>query len=83
MARSSLSAINDFGQSIWLDFLRRGMIISGEIKRLITDDGLRGITSNPAIFEKVIDGSKDYDAAIRSLALEGKSAAEIYHDSSG
>ena len=66
------------GQSIWLDFLRRGMIISGELKQLIDEDGLRGITSNPAIFDKVIDGSKDYLAAIETLALEGKSAAEIY-----
>ena len=70
--------IQKFGQSVWLDFLRRGMIISGELKKLIDEDGLRGITSNPSIFEKVIDGSNDYLAAIETLALEGKSKEEIY-----
>ncbi len=78
MDRSPLLEIQKFGQSIWLDFLRRGMLISGELQKLIREDGLRGITSNPAIFEKVIDGSTDYQAAIKSLALEGKNTDEIY-----
>lgn len=78
MDRNPLSEIQKFGQSIWLDFLRRGMLISGELQKLIKEDGLRGITSNPAIFEKVIDGSTDYQAAIKSLALEGKNTDEIY-----
>jgi transaldolase/glucose-6-phosphate isomerase len=78
MAKNPLLKIQEYGQSIWMDFLRRGMITSGELKKLIEEDGLRGITSNPAIFEKVIDGSNDYKAAIRSLALEGKSTQEIY-----
>jgi transaldolase/glucose-6-phosphate isomerase len=73
-----LLQIKTLGQSIWLDFLRRGMLISGELQRLIKEDGLRGITSNPAIFEKVIDGSSDYQATIKSLALEGKNTDEIY-----
>lgn len=78
MATNPLLDIQKYGQSIWLDFLRRGMITSGELKKLIKEDGLRGITSNPAIFEKVIDGSSDYKAAIRALAIEGKSSREIY-----
>lgn len=78
MKSNPLLAIQEFGQSIWLDFLRRGMVTSGELEQLIIEDGLRGLTSNPAIFEKVIDGSKDYEAAIKTLALEGKSAADIY-----
>ena len=73
-----LLKINEFGQSIWLDYLRRNIIESGELRRLIEEDGLRGITSNPSIFEKAIAGSHDYDQSIRSLALAGKSAQEIY-----
>ncbi|MFN2138840.1 MAG: transaldolase family protein, partial [Candidatus Promineifilaceae bacterium] len=78
MEDNPLLELQVFGQSIWLDFIRRGMLDSGELLDLIRMDGLRGVTSNPAIFEKAIDGSVDYDEAIRALALEGKSAAEIY-----
>ena len=73
-----LAKIREFDQSIWLDFIRRKILINGELQQLIQDDHLRGVTSNPAIFEKAIGGSDDYDAAIRSLALEGKSKEEIY-----
>ena len=78
MKENPLLKIQDFGQSIWLDFLRRKMITSGELKELIEQDGLRGVTSNPKIFDKVIAGSHDYDDQIRALALEGKSTQEIY-----
>ena len=78
MKENPLLKIQDFGQSIWLDFLRRRMITSGELKGLIEKDGLRGITSNPKIFDDVIAGSHDYDDHIRTLALEGKSTEEIY-----
>ncbi|GAB2477108.1 glucose-6-phosphate isomerase [Hymenobacter qilianensis] len=73
-----LVAIRQFDQSIWLDFIRRKILINGELQRRITDEALRGVTSNPAIFEKAIGGSDDYDAAIESLALQNKSADEIY-----
>jgi transaldolase/glucose-6-phosphate isomerase len=73
-----LLKLESFGQSIWLDFLRRGMISSGELEQLIEEDGLSGITSNPSIFEKAIAGSHDYDDDIRALALEGKDIEEIY-----
>jgi len=78
MSENPLIKLHDFDQSIWLDFIRRGMLKSGELQMMINSDGLRGVTSNPSIFEKAIDGSDDYDEAIRTLALEGKSAADIY-----
>ena len=73
-----LVAIRQFDQSIWLDFIRRKILINGELQRRITDEALRGVTSNPAIFEKAIGGSDDYDTAIRALALQGKTTDEIY-----
>ncbi|MGB6066608.1 MAG: bifunctional transaldolase/phosoglucose isomerase [Desulfomonilaceae bacterium] len=78
MSKNPLLKIQDFGQSIWLDFIRRHMLISGELTALIEEDGLRGVTSNPAIFEKAISGSNDYLAAIGSLAQEGKNSDKIY-----
>ena len=62
-----LKALQGFGQSVWLDYIRRGLIVSGELKKLIEQDGLRGVTSNPAIFEKAIAGSTDYSAALDEL----------------
>jgi transaldolase / glucose-6-phosphate isomerase len=56
-----------FGQSVWLDYIRRDLITKGELKRLIQEDGLRGMTSNPAIFEKAIVGSTDYADILASL----------------
>lgn len=73
-----LTKIQAFGQSIWLDTIRRGMLTSGELKRLIDEDGLRGVTVNPSILEKAIAGSHDYDEAIDSLVLEGYDAPRIY-----
>ena len=55
-----LKALQHHGQSVWLDYIRRSLITSGELERLIDDDGLRGVTSNPAIFEKAMTGSGDY-----------------------
>lgn len=78
MTTNPLLRIQELGQSIWLDFIRRGLIVSGELEQLIEEDGLRGVTSNPAIFEKAIDGSTDYLAEIRSLAVQGKTTEEIY-----
>ncbi len=62
-----LRALREQGQSPWLDYIRRGLLTSGELQRLIDEDGLMGITSNPAIFEKAITGSQDYTAAIAAL----------------
>ena len=66
---NSLKHLADYGQSIWLDYLRRQLVVGGELDRLIEEDGLRGMTSNPKIFEKAIGGSHDYDVDIRALAL--------------
>lgn len=78
MAQNPLKELNKLGQSVWLDYIRRGEIVSGDLKRLIDEDGLSGVTSNPSIFEKAIAGSKDYDAAIASLGQAGKTAREIF-----
>jgi len=78
MNKNPLLGLESFGQSVWLDFLRRNALDNGEIQKLIEQDGVSGLTSNPSIFEKAIAGSHDYDSAIRSMALEGKSIEEIY-----
>src|SRR5262245_60469982 len=65
---NALTALQDYGQSVWLDYIRRSLLTSGELKRLIEEDGLRGVTSNPAIFEKAITGSTDYEAQLAQLA---------------
>jgi transaldolase/glucose-6-phosphate isomerase len=62
-----LHEVEKQGQAIWLDYIRRNLLTSGELKRLVEEDGLSGVTSNPTIFEKAITGSTDYDAALRTL----------------
>ena len=74
-----LRSLQVFGQSVWLDYIRRSLITGGELRRLIDEDGLRGVTSNPAIFEKAITGSSDYRAVLEQpdvRALDAKSAYE-------
>lgn len=72
-----LVRLGALGQSPWYDFITRDLVRSGELARLIREDGLKGMTSNPTIFEKAIAGSGDYDADIRALAGQGANAAEI------
>lgn len=79
-ANPILDIKNQYGQSIWMDNLSRDLIESGELKQSIADKGIRGITSNPAIFEKAIAGNKIYDQAIEAGIKAGKSVAEIYED---
>ena len=62
-----IRALQSFDQSVWLDYLRRSLFTSGEFSRLITEDGLRGVTSNPSIFEKAIAGSSDYLDALQDI----------------
>ena len=80
-ATNPLKDLLKFGQSVWLDYIRRDLITSGELKRLIQGDGLRGMTSNPAIFEKAIAGSTDYADILASLKdrpdLDAKARYEI------
>ena len=78
MKENPLKELAALGQSIWLDYIRRNLIVGGELGRLIEEDGLCGMTSNPSIFEKAIVESHDYDEDIRAMALEGKGVAEIY-----
>ncbi len=78
MSENPLRLIEQFGQSIWLDYIRRHLITSGDLRQFIEEDGLKGVTSNPAIFEKAIAHSNDYDEAISNLALQNKHVEEIY-----
>ena len=78
MKSNPLQELGALGQSIWLDYIRRDLIASGRLGRLIEEDGLRGMTSNPSIFEKAIADSHDYDEDIRAMALHGKGAGAIY-----
>ena len=75
---NNLIKLLDYGQSYWLDNLTRGKIKKGEIKNRVTQQGLRGITSNPSIFNKAISKGNDYDAQIKQLVREKKSVREIY-----
>jgi transaldolase len=69
-----LKELSGQGQSIWLDYIRRNLIRTGELKRLVEEDGIRGVTSNPTIFEKAIAGSTDYDDALRALHAKNPKA---------
>jgi transaldolase/glucose-6-phosphate isomerase len=75
-----LAALTEAGVSVWLDQIRRSLIESGELERMVNEECLRGVTSNPAIFEKAILGSPDYDDQLRELAERGLSAREIYDE---
>ena len=75
--RTRMHQANDAGQSVWYDNMRRGLLRSGALAGLI-EKGLRGLTSNPTIFERAIVASTDYEEPLRKLATEGRSAAEIY-----
>jgi transaldolase len=78
METNKVKQIHSFGQSIWLDFIDREIMATGKLKKLIEEDGVRGVTSNPAIFEKAITSSSDYDADIRKLSDTEKTNEEIF-----
>jgi transaldolase/glucose-6-phosphate isomerase len=73
-----LRSLQVFGQSVWLDYIRRSLITSGELRRLIEDDGLRGVTSNPSIFEKAITGSSDYKDLLESPESRTADPKRVY-----
>jgi transaldolase len=77
-AQNPLLELQKYGQSVWLDYIRRFLITSGDLQNLIDGDGLRGITSNPSIFEKAIAGSADYADFLDQLHAQGLSTQEIY-----
>jgi transaldolase/glucose-6-phosphate isomerase len=76
--KNPLLDLHRLGVSVWYDFVSRSLISSGGLARLIADDGVRGVTSNPTIFEKAIGGSADYDEAIRRHARPGQAPAELF-----
>src|SRR5215472_11098637 len=76
--QNPLLQLTELGQSIWLDYIRRSLITSGELERLITQDGLRGLTSNPSIFEKAITGSTDYQDIVSELNRQSLSPEEKF-----
>src|SRR5205809_3018171 len=73
-----LNALQNYGQSVWFDYIRRSLITSGELQRMIDDDGLRGVTSNPAIFEKAIAGSTDYKDILTATYSRKLDAKTLY-----
>jgi len=75
-----LKALAAYGQSVWLDFIRRSLITSGELGRLVEEDGLRGVTSNPAIFEKAIVGSTDYQDIVGAPQYRDYDAKALYEE---
>ncbi len=74
---TKLHELAELGQAMWLDYIRRSFIASGELQAAV-DEGIRGVTSNPTIFEKAIGHSDDYDDELNELVAAGKSASEIY-----
>jgi transaldolase / glucose-6-phosphate isomerase len=78
MAQKPAARLNELGQSAWLDLIGRKMIASGELKRMIDEEGIRGVTANPAIFEKAIVESSDYDDELQRLAKAGKAPLDVY-----
>src|ERR1700721_3994358 len=74
-----VKALENHGQAVWLDFLARGFVAKGELKKLIDTDGVKGVTSNPSIFEKAIGSSDEYDAPIGSaLKKSDRSIADLF-----
>ncbi len=73
-----LLELNSFGQSVWLDYIRRDFVTGGGLRKLIDEDGLAGMTSNPAIFEKAIGGGNEYAAALQALKAKGLGAMDLY-----
>jgi transaldolase/glucose-6-phosphate isomerase len=76
--KNPLQGLLDYGQSPWMDYIRRDLLTGGELKRLIHDDGLRGMTSNPSIFAKAITGSKDYSDILESPDAKKLNAKQLY-----
>jgi len=72
--------MQQYGQSIWYDNIRRGLITSGELQSLVDNDGLMGVTSNPAIFEKAITGSTDYNEALQALEQDHDMDAKALYE---
>lgn len=79
MTRTKLHTLAEIGQSVWIDYVQRSFITSGGLRAYI-QKGLRGVTSNPSLFEKAIADSREYDEQIQQLGQQGKSSEEIYEE---
>src|SRR5947209_10610863 len=74
-----VKALENHGQAVWLDFLARGFVAKGDLKKLIDTDGVKGVTSNPAIFEKAIGSSDEYDSSVAKALKQGdRSVADLF-----
>ena len=80
MGTNPLLELGKLGQSPWLDFIERGLILSGELLRMVSEEGITGVTSNPTIFEKAISGGKEYDKQVRALAEREAGVMEAYKE---
>ena len=78
MPKSRAEQLLDLGQSVWLDYIRRGQLVSGEFDRLVREDGVMGVTSNPTIFQLAIADSRDYDSAIQTRIAEGLEGTALF-----
>ena len=78
MPPNPLLQLKTFGQTVWLDFLSRQLLTSGALARLIKEDGLAGLTSNPAIFKEAMADAPEYDDTIRALTRAHKRVEDIY-----
>lgn len=76
--KSRAEQLLDLGQSVWLDDIRRGALVSGEFDRMVREDGVVGVTSNPSIFQQSITGSRDYDAALQAGIARGLEGVALY-----
>ncbi|MEE8638708.1 MAG: transaldolase [Candidatus Margulisiibacteriota bacterium] len=77
---SRLKDLHKFGQSPWYDNIERGLLLSGKLREMIDEDGIAGVTSNPTIFEKAINGSQMYDADLERFSKQGKDVQAIYDE---
>ena len=78
MDANHIKKLGMLGQSVWLDYICRDLIVNGELQHLINEDGIKGITSSPTILEKAITNSHDYDDDIKSMVLKGGDVNKIY-----
>ena len=76
-AANPLKRLHDYGQAVWLDFLSRRFIAEGGLEKLVENDGLTGVTSNPSIFEKAIGGSTDYDPSLKAAESQGDRDVDV------
>ena len=79
MPQNTITELNEFGQSVWLDYISRSLITTGRLKEMI-ENGIRGMTSNPTIFDKAVSSADDYDEQIRDLSRRGRDAFGVYDE---